>query len=95
MLAYVAPDAGKPLDVTVFTREGCPFCVRAKGMLHDDHIDFDELVLNRDFGEVTLRAVAGVSMVPQVFINSEHIGGTEELEAYFARLDNNKAKHAA
>ena len=45
-------------------------------------VEFDELVLNRDYGEVTLRAVAGASMVPQVFINGEHIGGSDDLEAY-------------
>ena len=87
MLAYLAPNAAKPLDVTVFTRPGCPFCVRAKGMLRDAGIQFDELVLNRDYGEVTLRAVAGVSMVPQVFINGEHIGGSDELESYLADAD--------
>ena len=82
MLSYIAPEAKKPLNVTVFTREGCPYCVRAKGMLHDAGIEFDELVLNRDFQEVTLRAVAGISMVPQVFINGEHIGGSDDLEKY-------------
>ena len=82
MLAYIAPEASKPLDVTVFTREGCPYCVRAKGMLHDAGVQFDELVLNRDYSEVTLRAVAGASMVPQVFINGEHIGGSDDLEQY-------------
>ncbi len=85
MLEYLAPGAAKPLDVTLFTREGCPFCVRAKGMLHDAGIEFDELVLNNDYGEVTLRAVAGKSMVPQVFINGEHIGGSDELEAYLGQ----------
>jgi glutaredoxin-like protein len=84
MLAYIAPAASKPLDVTVFTREGCPYCVRAKGMLRDAGIQFDELALNRDYGEVTLRAVAGASMVPQVFINGRHIGGSDELETYLA-----------
>jgi len=87
MLAYIAPNASKPLDVTVFTREGCPFCVRAKGMLRDAGIQFDELVLNRDYSEVTLRAVAGASMVPQVFINGEHIGGSDGLEEYLGERD--------
>jgi glutaredoxin-like protein len=87
MLAYLAPNASKPLDVTVFTREGCPFCVRAKGMLRDAGIQYDELVLNRDYSEVTLRAVAGASMVPQVFINGEHIGGSDALEEYLGQRD--------
>ena len=82
MLEYLAPNASKPLDITLFTRDGCPFCVRAKGMLRDAGIQFEELMLNRDYGEVTLRAVAGVSMVPQVFINGEHIGGSDQLEEY-------------
>ena len=85
MLAHIAPNAAKPLDVTIFTREGCPFCVRAKGLLRDAGVDYDELLLNRDFSEVTLRAVAGASTVPQVFINGEHVGGSESLEEYLGR----------
>lgn len=82
MLNYVAPGASKPLDVTVFTRVGCPYCVRTKGLLHDAGIRFEELVLNRDFTEATLRAVTARSTVPQVFINGDHIGGSEELEQF-------------
>ena len=88
MLEYLAPNANKPLDVTLFTRDGCPFCVRAKGMLRDAGIQFEELVLNRDYGEVTLRAVAGASMVPQVFINGGLVGGSDRLEEYLS--DNGK-----
>jgi glutaredoxin-like protein len=91
MLAYIAPNATKPLDVTVFTREGCEYCVRAKGMLHDAGIQFEELVLNRDFSEATIRAISERSTVPQVFINGKHIGGSEDLEAYL----NKHAKNAA
>lgn len=82
MLAHVAPNAPKPLDVTVFSREGCPFCVRAKGMLHDAGIKFEELVLNRDYTEASIRAVSGETTVPQVFVNGERIGGSEALEAW-------------
>ena len=84
MLAHIAPDAVAPLDVTVFSREGCPYCVRAKGLLHDAGIEFEELVLNRDFSESTIRAISATSSVPQVFINGERIGGSEELETYLA-----------
>ena len=85
MLNFIAPNASKPLDVTVFTREGCEFCARAKGLLRDAGIVFDELVLNRDFSEATIRAVSGKSTVPQVFINGDYIGGSEDLERYFNR----------
>ncbi len=82
MLAYIAPQAATPLDVTVFTRQGCPFCARAKGMLRDADIDFDEMELNRDYTNRSLRAIAGVDMVPQVYINGKLIGGSDKLEAW-------------
>ena len=82
MLSYIAPNADKPLDVTVFTRGGCSYCARAKGLLHDAGIDFEELVLNRQISDRTLRAVAGATSVPQVFVNGTHLGGSEALEAW-------------
>lgn len=87
MLDYIAPHAKKPLDVTVFTRKGCPFCAKAKGMLRDEGIEFDELQLNRDFTDRTLRAVVGSDMVPQIFINGEYVGGSTELEAWLDQRD--------
>lgn len=87
MLEYIAPGASKPLDVTVFSREGCPYCVRTKGLLHDAGIRFEELVLNRDYTEATLRAVSGRSSVPQVFVNGDCIGGSEELEQYLDKAE--------
>ena len=82
MLEYVAPGVNAPLSVTVFTREGCPYCVRAKSLLQDAEIDFEELVLNRDYSESTIRSVSGSATVPQIFIDGEYIGGSEELEAW-------------
>lgn len=82
MLSYLAPKAAKPLDISVFTRKGCPYCVRAKGLLHDAGLDFEELVLNQDFTDRTLRAVAGATSVPQIFINGAHIGGSDQLEQW-------------
>ena len=87
MLEFIAPGAGKPLDVTVFSREGCPYCVRTKGMLHDAGIRFEELVLNQDYTEATLRAVSGRSTVPQVFINGDYVGDSEALEEYLNKAE--------
>jgi glutaredoxin-like protein len=91
MLGYLAPNAERPLEVTVFSREGCPYCVRAKGMLRDAGIRFEELVLNRDFTEATTRAVTGRTTLPQVFINGDHVGGSEELDTYLAERDRQAA----
>jgi glutaredoxin-like protein len=84
MLAYIAPRAPKPLDVTVFTRKGCPHCSRAKARLTEAGIGFEELTLNKQFSDRTLRAVAGGTSVPQIFVNGAHVGGADALEKWLA-----------
>lgn len=88
MLAHINPAAQAPLDVTIFSRDGCGFCVKAKTMLAEAGIDYVELKLNEDFRHATLRAVSGENTVPQVFVNGERVGGSEALEAW---LDARKA----
>jgi len=85
MLGYIAPNAQLPLDVTLFSRDGCAYCAKAKALLKDAGIEYEELVLNRDFSESTIRAVSGEATVPQVFINGNLIGGSEALREYFTR----------
>lgn len=84
MLAFINADAALPHDVTVFSRPGCVFCVRAKGMLTDAGIEYEELVLNRDYTDHTLRAVSGRTTYPQVFIDGQHVGGSDDLEKWLS-----------
>ncbi|MBU3825240.1 MAG: glutathione peroxidase [Candidatus Oceanisphaera merdipullorum] len=84
MLAYINPAAAKPSAITLFTKLGCPFCVRAKQMLNDKNMRFEEVMLGRGVSSTTLKAVSGRSTVPQVFIDGRHIGGSEELAEYLA-----------
>lgn len=95
MLEYLDPNVVKPLDVTVFSRPGCPYCTRAKGLLRDAGIEFEELVLNHDYTDQTLRAVAQATSYPQVFINGEHVGGSEDLEAWMAKHNVSARQSAA
>ena len=82
MLAYIAPGVAAPLDVTVFSRPGCPHCTKAKDMLDVAGITYEALELNRDFSDRTLRAVSAATTVPQVFINGALIGGADDLESW-------------
>lgn len=85
MLKHLDPSCEFPHDVAVFSREGCPFCVRAKGLLADAGIEFEELVLNRDYTDRTLRAVSTNTTYPQVFINGQLIGGSDELATWLTQ----------
>ncbi|MGA7937629.1 MAG: glutathione peroxidase [Kovacikia sp.] len=82
MLNYINPDAKKPKCVSLFTRLGCPYCARAKAMLKDHGINFEEVTLGQDVTMHSVRAFSGRLTVPQVFIDGKHIGGSEELATY-------------
>jgi glutaredoxin-like protein len=95
MLQYLDPNGALPYDVTVFSREGCPFCAKAKGLLNENGIEFEELLLNRDYTDQTLRAVTARTTYPQVFINGRHIGGCDDVEEWLDESSSEAAKSAA
>lgn len=82
MLGYINPQAVKPRCVSLFAKIGCPFCARAKTMLQEHGLEYEEIVLGQDATLRSLRAMAGATTVPQVFIDGKRIGGSEELAAY-------------
>jgi glutaredoxin-like protein len=85
MLAYINPQARKPDQVAILTREGCTFCAKAKALLEERNIDYVEIPLAHKVRLKALGAIAGAQTVPQVFINGERIGGYEELKRWAAR----------
>ena len=68
----------------LFTKPGCPFCAKAKQMLQERGIQYEEIVLGKDATTVSLRAVSGRATVPQVFIGGRHIGGSDDLETFLS-----------
>lgn len=82
MLSYINAEAVKPKVVSLFTKVGCPFCARAKKMLSEHGMEYEEIVLGKDITNRSLRAVTGAITVPQVFINSKLIGDSEALASY-------------
>jgi glutaredoxin-like protein len=82
MLTYIAPSSAIPPSVTIFTRTGCVHCTRAKSLLDRAGLEYEELVLNRDYTDRTLRAVTGATTFPQVFVDGERVGGADELETW-------------
>jgi glutaredoxin-like protein len=92
MLQFINPEAAKPKCVSLFTKPGCPYCARAKAALKERGIDFEEIVLGQDATTRSLRAVAGATTVPQVFIDGKLIGGSEALDEYLGNQPVGAAK---
>ncbi|MGC1246562.1 MAG: glutaredoxin domain-containing protein, partial [Spirulinaceae cyanobacterium] len=84
MLNYINPEAAKPELISLFTKVGCPFCAKAKAMLKEHGLTYEEIVVGQDASMQSLQAVSGATTVPQVFIEGKLIGGSEALEEYFA-----------
>lgn len=84
MLNYINPNAVKPKNVFLFTKKGCPFCAKAKVMLADHGLSYEEITVGKDVSSKALKAATGALSVPQVFIDGTLIGGSDDLEAYFA-----------
>jgi glutaredoxin-like protein len=84
MLAYINPNQAKPEPVSIFTKPGCPFCIKAKALLTEKGLAFEEITLGTNASLTSLKAITGRETVPQVFIGGNHIGGSDDLESYFA-----------
>lgn len=83
MLAYINGEAALPKRVTVFTKPGCPHCIRAKRELNDAGFHFEEIELgNRGLSYSTLAAVTGAGTTPQVYIEGQRIGGADDLSEW-------------
>ncbi|MFK3891280.1 glutaredoxin domain-containing protein [Sphingomonas sp. NPDC079357] len=63
----------------------CPFGVRAKQMLEGAGFEVDDRLLTSREQVDAFKAEHHVATTPQVFIDGERIGGSDELEQYLAR----------
>ncbi|MGE5866432.1 MAG: glutathione peroxidase [Rhizobacter sp.] len=79
MLRHLDPAARAPDAVAMLSREGCPFCAKAKQLLNDAKMPFVDVPLEASIRSKALSAIAGKATVPQVYVNGTHIGGSEEL----------------
>ena len=82
MLAYLSPGAIAPPAITLFTKSGCPFCAKAKSMLKQADLHFEEIKLGHGITSRSLQALSGAGTAPQVFADGQKIGGSEALEVW-------------
>lgn len=69
--------------VELYTKGHCPYCKRAKALLEQKNVEYTEYPIDiqpelRD--EMIERANGGYT-VPQIFIDSQHIGGCDDMMA--------------
>ncbi len=79
-------------DIIIYTTQTCPYCVRAKDLLKRKGCnDFKEIdVSDAAEREKMIALAGGRRTVPQIFINSTHVGGCDDLHALDKSGDLNK-----
>jgi glutaredoxin 3 len=67
--------------VKLYTKSTCPYCIRAKRLLDQKGVRYDEIVIDGDASkrQEMIAAANGRSTVPQIFIAGRHIGGCDDL----------------
>lgn len=67
----------------VFGRDTCHFCTKAKNLLEENAIDYDYVNVDDDHNLAVLKEMLpGVSSIPQIFVNGDHIGGYDQLKEF-------------
>jgi glutaredoxin 3 len=68
--------------IEIYTTPFCGYCARAKSLLDNKGAAYEEMdVMMDDKKRSEMRERARRSTVPQIFINGQHIGGSDELAA--------------
>ena len=69
--------------IEIYTKFLCPYCTRAKKLLGDKGVAFEEydITMGGPKRAEMLQRANGGSTVPQIFINDRHVGGSDDLAA--------------
>jgi glutaredoxin 3 len=69
--------------VEIYSTLFCPYCARAKALLERKNVDYEniDIMEQPDRRQEMLARAGGRTSVPQIFIDGEHVGGSDELVA--------------
>lgn len=70
-------------SVTLYTKAFCPYCSRAKQLLKEKGVAFEEhdITLGGPKRAEMLERANGRTTVPQIFVGDRHVGGCDDLIA--------------
>lgn len=73
------------MNVTIYSKNGCPYCDKIKAVLEQRNISFVNYFLDVDFTRDEFYSEFGQgSTFPQVIIDTVHIGGCSDTVKYLS-----------
>ena len=81
----------KSYKIIIYTSDNCSFCRSAKEIFKEKKLKFKEINISKDdkLKKEMIKKSNGMMTVPQIFVNSKHIGGYEDL----INLESSKKKN--
>ncbi len=72
-------------DIKIYTKDYCPYCVKAKALLDDLGAQYEEIDITST-PEVINELVkkSGMMTVPQIFVGEKCLGGSDDIHALHA-----------
>jgi glutaredoxin 3 len=69
--------------IEMYTKQFCPFCSRAKKLLGEKGVAFEEIdiTMGGPKRKEMLERAPGHTTVPSIFIDGRHVGGSDDLAA--------------
>lgn len=69
--------------IEIYTKFMCPYCTRAARLLSSKGVEFEDIDITLDGPRRVemIRRANGRTTVPQIFINDQHVGGSDDLAA--------------
>lgn len=68
------------MNVVIYSKSNCPFCVKAKAWFEQHSLTYTEIVLDDEEQRLEFyQKIPGARSVPQIFINDKHIGTYNDL----------------
>ena len=69
-------------QILMYSADWCGYCARARRLLDAKGAAYEEIDIDLVPGaRQEMQARSGRSTIPQIFINGQHIGGADELQA--------------
>jgi len=68
------------IGVTLYTTRFCPYCIRARSLLDDKGVVYNDIAVDNDPRlRREMMARSGRTTVPQIWVGEQHIGGCDDL----------------
>ena len=75
------------MTITIYSKNNCVYCNKAKTLLKNLGLEYEEKSLEKDFGSDPSKLIEdigkNVRQMPQIKINGELIGGYNQLVEHF------------